>query len=91
MLFHWYSSAILNKEPMLKIGQEAYLYHQVMANDHIIANSRITLIVINNKALQYNIAAGKLWNKNGTLTSCVLQYGPLEVLYSTLLERILRS
>ena len=61
-----------------------------MVNNHVIAYARFTLIIINVKSVKYYLAARKTGMKNGTFTSCAVQYGPTAVLYSTLLNRILR-
>ena len=79
------------KDLMLKIGGETYLYHQVTDNDHIISNNQPTLIVINMQVVRYYLAARNSGIKNGTFTSLFLKYGPVYLLYSILLEHILRS
>ena len=61
-----------------------------MANDHIIADDRFPFVVINVKAVKYYLAARKYGMQNGTLTSWAVQYTPVALLYSTLLELILR-
>ena len=41
------------KDLKIRIVQEEYMYHQVTASDHVIANTQLTLNVIYTKAVQY--------------------------------------
>ena len=46
-----YSITIPLTDLMLKVGREAYLYHQVTAYNHITAYARLAFVVIDLKAM----------------------------------------
>ena len=42
---------------MLKFGYQDYLYHHILANDDVISNTYIAILVINSEPVSYNIDA----------------------------------
>ena len=76
---------------MLKVGRHASLYHKFTAYAHVIAYARPTFVVFDMEVMINYIAARKICHAKVTLTPCVMQYTSAAVLYSTLLDHILRS
>ena len=52
---------------------------------HVIADCGITLRVVNVEVMCYSFSVKKVWNANGTFTSCMVLYGPEAMLYLNLL------
>ena len=70
---------------------KGWLYLQNTANYHVMANSRFTFILSTLKLCNNIFMVENYVMQNGTLTSYSVQYIPVAVLYSTLLECIFRS
>ena len=51
------------KDLTLKVFWKSYLYHQVVVNDHGIANALLPFIFINMKVSQYYLSGIKLWHE----------------------------
>ena len=86
-----YSIAIPLKDLTLKIFRQAKMYHQVTAYYHIIAYAWLDFVILEMEAMINYFLVENSGMPKGTLTSCGVQYIPAAVLYSTLLDRILRS
>ena len=76
---------------ILPVVQKAYLYHRATANEHVIANARLSFIDIKVKSVQYYLVAIKLWFKKFHLDIVcrTTQAIGFTILYSKLLEQIL--
>ena len=78
-----YSSAISLKDLMLKFGHQAYLYHQVMAYDHVIAYYRTSFVVIDMEVMINYLSATKIWHAKRHLDvmRCVVHSRGYSILY----------
>ena len=70
---------------MLKVGRQDQLYHLITAYDYLIAYYQLAFVMIKMEVMINYHANIKLWHIN------FLQYKPSDVLYSALLDHILRS
>ena len=70
---------------MLKVGRQDQLYHHITAYDYLIAYYQLAFVMIKMEVMM-NYPA----NINYGI-SIFLQYTPSDVLYSALLDHILRS
>ena len=86
-----YSNAIILKDLTLKIVRGAFMYHEVTAYDRIIAYARLSFLVIDMKRWLIILMLENSGMQKGTLISWVIHYTLASVLYSNLLDRILRS
>ena len=76
---------------MLKFRRQDQLYHHGTAYDHSIAYAQLAFVVVDMEAVINYPSAKNYGMQKGTLMSCLVEYKPVDVLYSALLDSILCS